>query len=449
MALTNKLTAIGDAIRAKTGDTAKLTLDEMAAEIADIPAPVPGSDVYTDYAINGLDTISEDIEWPTVRERAFSNCEINAQLKNLTSVKQSGFSGARIYAPQDFSKVANVDKSAFESVSFFVKQDTTYSFDALQTIAVSYAFAGMNINHTNNQTTSNITFDFPNLVSIAGDKAFGSIKANTYYINTITLNYPVLTKILMGETFSNLGYTSTYNTEYIVNLPELTTTPSNVTSVFSQNSYRNDARHLRIYAPKLATITQHMFLYAYLRELTLDWNNITSISYGGFSSAHYENGMFPNLPSVTTIEDTAFAYTAADMQDSSTTPYVWKIGGREPVFVDKRAFRQFALLNKNYTYRPLLLDFPSGLTDATFTKGQNFYSTSITSPISIVIRNSTVPTLTYSPISSSGIFGGALQPGQQVYVPRALLEDYKAATNWSVIANNIVAIEDYPDLLDQ
>lgn len=36
MALTDKLTAIGDAIRAKTGDTAMLTLDEMPTAIAGI-----------------------------------------------------------------------------------------------------------------------------------------------------------------------------------------------------------------------------------------------------------------------------------------------------------------------------------------------------------------------------------------------------------------------------
>lgn len=36
MALTNKLTAIGDAIRAKTGSTEKLTLDGMASAIAGI-----------------------------------------------------------------------------------------------------------------------------------------------------------------------------------------------------------------------------------------------------------------------------------------------------------------------------------------------------------------------------------------------------------------------------
>ena len=40
MALINKLEAIGDAVRAKTGDTNKLTLDEMATKINGIkPGP--------------------------------------------------------------------------------------------------------------------------------------------------------------------------------------------------------------------------------------------------------------------------------------------------------------------------------------------------------------------------------------------------------------------------
>lgn len=34
----------------------------------------------------------------------------------------------------------------------------------------------------------------------------------------------------------------------------------------------------------------------------------------------------------------------------------------------------------------------------------------------------------------------------KVYVPSVLLAEYKAASNWSAIANNIYAIEDYPDI---
>lgn len=33
-----------------------------------------------------------------------------------------------------------------------------------------------------------------------------------------------------------------------------------------------------------------------------------------------------------------------------------------------------------------------------------------------------------------------------VYVPKALVENYKVATNWSTYANQIRAIEDYPDI---
>lgn len=42
----------------------------------------------------------------------------------------------------------------------------------------------------------------------------------------------------------------------------------------------------------------------------------------------------------------------------------------------------------------------------------------------------------------AGIVGG----GVKVYVPSALVEEYKAASNWSAIANNIYAIEDYPEI---
>lgn len=47
-----------------------------------------------------------------------------------------------------------------------------------------------------------------------------------------------------------------------------------------------------------------------------------------------------------------------------------------------------------------------------------------------------------SPINNGGYNG--LQG--YIYVPKALLEDYKVATNWSVYADKFRAIEDYPDI---
>lgn len=48
----------------------------------------------------------------------------------------------------------------------------------------------------------------------------------------------------------------------------------------------------------------------------------------------------------------------------------------------------------------------------------------------------------YCPINNGGYNG--LQG--YIYVPKALLEDYKVATNWSVYADRFRAIEDYPDI---
>lgn len=62
----------------------------------------------------------------------------------------------------------------------------------------------------------------------------------------------------------------------------------------------------------------------------------------------------------------------------------------------------------------------------------------------LIIRTDTVPTLggtnafTNTKIKSGGT--------GYVYVPAALIEEYKVATNWSTFASQIRAIEDYPDI---
>jgi hypothetical protein len=455
MALTNKLTAIGDAIRAKTGESELLTLDEMAAEIADIPAPSPDAQTYMNYAANGLTTISQDADWPVVREYGLCKCNINAQLKNMTTIKENGFYYARINVPQDFSKVVNISNYMFQYATFYVPrdQDTTFSFDTLQNITTSFFFYYTKMDVPGSESTSvNATFDFPNLTSITGKQTFYTLSSNTSYIHNVALNFPLLTTTTGNGIFYQLGAGSTSNTKYIVNLPELTTvtyTPTTDSSgMFASPAYSR-YRPICIRAPKLATIKPYMFNNDHLQELILDWNNISEIGLRAFEGGGAEGMIFSTLPNVTAIGIRSFSNYKIYLQDASTTPYIWKIGGAEPVDIGGSAFASFTLYNSDNTYRPLIIDFPGGLTAGTFTKFGIFKSDRYSSPISIVIRNSTVPTLTYSPITSNGIFGGALQPGQQVYVPRALLEDYKAATNWSVIANNIVAIEDYPDLLDQ
>ena len=62
----------------------------------------------------------------------------------------------------------------------------------------------------------------------------------------------------------------------------------------------------------------------------------------------------------------------------------------------------------------------------------------------LIIRTNSVCTLagTNAFANNSGIAAGT----GYVYVPSALVDSYKAATNWSTYANQIRAIEDYPNI---
>ena len=63
----------------------------------------------------------------------------------------------------------------------------------------------------------------------------------------------------------------------------------------------------------------------------------------------------------------------------------------------------------------------------------------------LILRNNTeivklanINAFTYTPIAG-GVNG-------HIYVPAALIDEYKTATNWATFANQFRAIEDYPDI---
>lgn len=61
----------------------------------------------------------------------------------------------------------------------------------------------------------------------------------------------------------------------------------------------------------------------------------------------------------------------------------------------------------------------------------------------LILHGSTAVTLANTnALASSGIAQGT----GYIYVPAALVDSYKAATNWSTYAAQIRAIEDYPDI---
>lgn len=79
MALTDKLTAVANAIRVKTGKTEKMTLEQMSEEISEISGSSGNSnfDKLVDGSITTADVSSGTTK---IRDYAFSHC------KSLTSV---------------------------------------------------------------------------------------------------------------------------------------------------------------------------------------------------------------------------------------------------------------------------------------------------------------------------------------------------------------------------
>ena len=61
----------------------------------------------------------------------------------------------------------------------------------------------------------------------------------------------------------------------------------------------------------------------------------------------------------------------------------------------------------------------------------------------VILRNSELCTL----VRTGALGGTAIQGGAgYIYVPSALIDSYKSATNWSTFAAQVRAIEDYPDI---
>ena len=74
-------------------------------------------------------------------------------------------------------------------------------------------------------------------------------------------------------------------------------------------------------------------------------------------------------------------------------------------------------------------------------KDADFYECSALT--AVIIRSPAVCTMsTSNAFKSTPIASGT----GYIYVPAALVDSYKAATNWSKYAHQIRAIEDYPDI---
>ena len=103
--------------------------------------------------------------------------------------------------------------------------------------------------------------------------------------------------------------------------------------------------------------------------------------------------------------------------------------------------KQIALqtFGQNFALPKLRLPSVESISEGAFLNCHNLV-TLIISNASVVCSLSNTDAFTNTPMTGHNGKTG------YIYVPRALVDSYKAATNWSTFASQIRAIEDYPDI---
>ena len=118
MALIDKLSAIGDAIRAKTGKTATMTLDEMPTEIASIQTGGGSTDPYEVARKLANRSITEyvDDKITTIAQYAFRGCNklTIVDLPNVKSIATNAFYGTAVKSFY-FPSVTSVESNGFNA----------------------------------------------------------------------------------------------------------------------------------------------------------------------------------------------------------------------------------------------------------------------------------------------------------------------------------------------
>lgn len=171
--------------------------------------------------------------------------------------------------------------------------------------------------------------------------------------------------------------------------------------------------------PNLKTIGNYALTKTALTQI--DFPLVTSVGEYAFEAISTSKGTLTsvNLPAATSVGAYAFRY---QILESITLPSLTTIGG----------YRVFELCKSlvRADFGPL--------------KAVNNYCFNSCSLFeTLILRNTTMTTLS----NTNALTGTKIASGTgYIYVPSALLDSYKAATNWTTYADQFRAIEDYPDI---
>ena len=206
----------------------------------------------------------------------------------------------------------------------------------------------------------------------------------------INVDFPNVT-VVRDTAFSNCSQLKT------VKLP-------NVETIQGNDIWSGCNKLTAIKLPKLINTTAHTKLFQYTDSLRI-----------------------VKLPLIERLGADAFLFSFADSAEPLILPNLKTLndGGEfQSARVKKIYLPSLTSLGGNYTWK------------ATFNINSKLEA--------LVLPGNTVCTLVGkdNAFNSSSITSGT----GFIYVPSALVDDYKAATNWSAVANQIRAIEDYPEI---
>lgn len=258
--------------------------------------------------------------------------------------------------------------------------------------------------------------EMPNVTKL-GNSAFNDCSALT----TVKL-----------EKVSNIGNSAFYNCTALtsVTIPEATVIGSNafntcsaLTSIklpkatnIESNAFSYCGGLKTVEAPKAVTVRNASFNYC--ESLTsIDLPVAASINNGAFS--HCTGLTSINVPEALSIDSGAFSYCSG--LTSVTLPKVSTVA--------TNVFSYCSALEKVDIAKAVYIDTYAF-----------FFCSKLTA---VIIRTATVPNLAnVNAFASTPIKSGT----GYIYVPSALVAGYKTSTNWSTYADQIRAIEDYPDI---
>ena len=165
MALTDKLKAIADAIRGKTGKTDGLTLDQMPTEIEGIHSGGGGEEVFWGGVNPTIPTratcmYTRNVVYPheTVELIAFSQCE---EMETFEAPYYTGYTQHSHFFNCAKLKSIKMPRISALGSAYFIRQQTVASvIEEIQLGSIGYPFTTLanNWNYGNNHTGCTITF---------------------------------------------------------------------------------------------------------------------------------------------------------------------------------------------------------------------------------------------------------------------------------------------------